>query len=92
MEGEEDSAEITVYPTSVTEKRIEMLNKLLADQEVSYLQNIDMSKLPSGRFTMNFAIEHIDEADKILDKIEIEVRNHTSYSSLLQFLEAEYAN
>ena len=90
--GEKDSAEITVYPTSVTEKRIEMLNRLLADQEVSYLQNIDMSKLPSGRFTMNFAIEHIDEADKILDKIEIEVRNHTSYSSLLQLLEAEYAN
>ncbi len=61
--GKENSAEIIVYPTSVTEKRIEMLNRLLADQEVSYLQNIDMSKLSSGRFTMKFAIEHIDEAE-----------------------------
>ena len=90
--GEEDSAEITVYPTSVTEKRIAMVNRLLEDEGINYLDDDTISKLPNGKFTLEFTLEHIDETDKILDKLESKVREKTSYNSLLEFLEEKYAN
>lgn len=90
--GEENSAEITVYPTSVTEERIEMLNRLLEDEDISYMDEVDTSMLPNGRFTMDFVVEHIDVVDNILDIMEDDVRANSSYHSLLEILEAEYAN
>ena len=89
--GEENSAEITVYPTSVTEERIELVNRLLEEGNEDYLKNVDVSNLPDGRLTVEFAIEHIDEVDKILDILEGNVREESSYNSLLEILEAEYA-
>ena len=99
-------ATVVVYPTSVTEKRIEMLNRFIeANRKIeeekegkskdedneSYLKNVDMKNLPGERFTLDFIENNIDEVDKILDQIELNVRKNSSYNSLLQLLEAEYA-
>ena len=84
-------ATVVVYPTSVTERRIEMLNRLLEEGEEEYRDNVNIADLPEGKFTLDFVINHIDEADKMLDAIQENIRNHSSYNSLLQILEAEYA-
>lgn len=84
-------ATVVVYPTSVTERRIEMLNRLLAEGKEEYRDDVNIADLPEGKFTLDFVINHIDEVDRILDTMENNIRNHSSYNSLLQILEAEYA-
>lgn len=84
-------ATVVVYPTSVTERRIEMLNRLLAEGLEEYRDDVNIADLPEGKFTLDFVINHIDEVDRILDTMENNIRNHSSYNSLLQILEAEYA-
>lgn len=85
------NAVVTVYPTSITEERIEMVNRLIEDGNKGYLNKVDIESLPDGKLTLDFIIEHIDEVDKILDQIQDNVRNKSSYNSLLEILEAEYA-
>lgn len=96
-------ATVVVYPTSVTAKRIEMLNRLIEESRIkerenndiensqNYLKDTGIEELPDGKFTLDFVVNHIDEVDKMLDIMERNIRNHSSYNSLLQILEAEYA-
>ena len=69
-----------------------MVNRLInSESGKKYLEEADISQLTDGEITLDFVVEHIDEANRILDQIEDNVRNKSSYNSLLEILEAEYA-
>lgn len=60
-----------IHPTYETAEKVEMMNDFIASSEFkkNYSQNVDLSRLPNGKFTVEFIASHINEADEIVDEI-----------------------
>lgn len=77
-------AVITVYPGRDTQERLDKLNEFLNGEGKRFTKEVDMGGVPEKGFTIEYVINHLEETDIILDKIERKIkRDENEYANSL---------